>query len=80
MKTLLQLLENNWIPINETPKYFSFRCILKFDELGLNGYPHISTGYWWHLQNGFSVDDKEMKKLHITHFIPIYNHLFEEEK
>lgn len=71
---LYKLIEDNWIDANKAPKYFSFRCIIKFKEFGFDGPQrnHLSTGYWWHLDMDFSIDNAEMKHLTPIAFIPLY--------
>lgn len=73
-KSAFELLEPGWYSIDECPDYTSFRCLIKFEEFGLGGptNPHVSTGYWWHLDKRFTVDDKECKKFTPYQFIPIY--------
>jgi len=34
---------------------------------------HVSTGYWWHRDKAFSIDNKEMRNFTPEYFIPIYS-------
>ena len=71
------LLSAGWFALDETPEYFSFRCLIKFKEFGVNGIEknHVSTGYWWHRDNIFSIDNKEMKNFTPEYFISLYGEL-----
>ncbi len=76
-KNAFNLLSNHWLDLSELPEHFSFRCLIKFEEFGLDGIEnnHISTGYWWHMDNSFSVDQKEMVGFTPKEFIPLYSEL-----
>lgn len=77
METAYTLLLKNWIEVDQAPDYFSFRCLIKFEEFGLNGpaINHISTGYWWHKNNCFSVDDLNMEGMTPKYFIPLHDYI-----
>lgn len=69
------LLSAGWLDALTAPDYFSFRCLIKFKEFGMDGPEknHISTGYWWHKDNCFTVDNVEMKNMTPKEFIPLYD-------
>lgn len=71
------LLSASWFSLDELPEYFSFRCLIKFREFGTDGIDknHVSTGYWWHRDKMFSIDNKEMRKFTPEYFIPLYSEL-----
>jgi len=49
--------------------------LIKFREFGTDGIDknHVSTGYWWHRDKAFSIDNKEMRNFTPEYFIPIYS-------
>lgn len=51
----------DWRDTPSASQSMSFRCLIKFKEVGLDGNPHVSTGYWWHIDSLFSIDNKEME-------------------
>lgn len=57
------LLSEGWLSLDKLPEHISFRCIIKFLELNMNGTNHVSTGRYWHKDKVFSIDDTEMSKL-----------------
>lgn len=63
------------LTFDKLPEHYSFRCIIVFEEFSTNGVGsnHMSTGYWWHRNKAFSVDDKEMEHFTPWRFIPIYD-------
>jgi hypothetical protein len=69
------ILAAGWFSLEELPEYFSFRCLIKFKEFGTDGIDknHVSTGYWWHRDKVFSIDNKEMRNFTPEYFIPIYS-------
>lgn len=75
--TLDTLLATSWLDISMIPNNFSFRCLIKFKEFGIEGIDrnHISTGYWLHKENCFIIDNIEMKNLTPVQFIPIYDNI-----
>ena len=68
------LLSDGWLSLKELPEYYSFRCIIKFKEFGMDGHDknHISTGYWWHNDECFNIDNIEMGNMTPEYFIPLY--------
>lgn len=75
--TLQELLKDKWLPLERLPKYFSFRCLIRFKEFGFDGIEskHISTGYFWHRDQIFSIDNKEMSEFTPEYFLPINDKL-----
>lgn len=69
------LLAAGWLDVSTAPDYFSFRCLIKFEEFGMDGPEknHISTGYWWHKDNCFTVDNVEMRNMTPKEFMPLYD-------
>lgn len=69
------LLGAGLLPLTKLPDNYSFRCIIQFEEYGFDGEKcrHMSTGYWWHRDMGFSVDNSEMQELTPMNFIPLYD-------
>ena len=69
------MLSAGWFSLEELPEHFSFRCLIKFREFGTVGIDknHVSTGYWWHRDKAFSIDNKEMRIFTPEYFIPIYS-------
>jgi hypothetical protein len=63
-----------WIDLVKAPKNISFRCLIKFKETGFDG-NHISSGYYWHRDECFSVDNNEMKDFTPIQFIPMYSNI-----
>lgn len=39
--------------------YDNNKCNAEVKEFGMDGTNHISTGYWWHKDNCFTVDNVE---------------------
>lgn len=52
----------DWLSIERSPDNYSFRCLIKFKETGLNGHL-ITTGYWSAVSNAFVLDNREYVKL-----------------
>lgn len=69
------MLNECWFSLDKLPEHYSFRCLIKFDEIGFEGVDrnHISTGYWWHIDECFSIDFDEMKDFTPKYFIPLYS-------
>ena len=69
------LLAAGWYDLSQLPEYFSFRCIIRFKQFGMEGVEckHISTGYWSHVDKCFLIDNQEMKNMTPFQFIPVYD-------
>jgi hypothetical protein len=74
-KAVMDVCATEWLNISEAPDYYTFRCLIKFQEHGLSGpsQPFISTGTWWHRDMVFSFDMQEYKHLTPMAFIPLYD-------
>lgn len=70
MEELEKILKNKWLGVHKCPSDISFRCLIKFNEFGLSGVGHISTGYWRHLSKSFTIDNVEMESMSPEFFIP----------
>lgn len=66
-----------WRPVEEIPDWYSFQCLIKFKEFGINGpgNQHVSTGTWWHKDQIFIIDNVEMQDFTPAFFIPIYDNI-----
>lgn len=71
------LLKGAWFDTLDVPDFFSFRCLIKFKEFGIEGPErnHVSTGYWSHKASMFRVDNPEMRHMTPVEYIPIYEQI-----
>lgn len=76
-KTVMDVCSTEWLDMSEAPDYYTFRCLVKFQEHGLMGpsCPYISTGTWWHRDMLLTIDMPEYRKLTPIAFIPLYDGL-----
>ena len=77
IKTVSDVCAKEWLDITEAPNYYSFRCLIKFQEHGISGpsQPYVSTGYWWHKGKSFIADSEEYGDLTPISFIPLYDQI-----